>query len=313
MRIFYQISVIIFVILSLFIIKSDLLSVYKRSATYVQTNVISKPSSVSTQALPKVDVSVTKANNKALDQVVQVGGSLKVADSLLVNNSNHTNLTVKGVIEYTNQNRQENGNLVALKENSKLNFSAEKKLQDMFVKQYFEHESPSGVSVGDLAGEVSYDYIIIGENLALGNFKNDQTLLDAWMASPGHRANILNKHYTEIGVAVGKSTYKGQEIWMAVQHFGLPQSACPTIDKVLNGIIIIDQEKLKIMDADLIERRQRIDSGAVYDGMTTNEQIDKFNSLVVIYNQLIVDVREKIIKYNDEVRAYNSCISFNTD
>ena len=54
--------------------------------------------------------------------------------------------------------------------------------------------------------------------------------MTAWMNSPGHRANILNPHFQEIGVAVGKGMYEGHETWIAVQSFGMPLSACPASD-----------------------------------------------------------------------------------
>src|SRR6185369_15716694 len=117
--------------------------------------------------------------------------------------------------------------LPALKENALLDKAAKKKLDDMFAQQYFEHINPQGKGPSDLAKSVGYDYIAIGENLALGNFKNDAELVQAWMDSPGHRANILNKQYTEIGVAVGQGTYEGKKTWLAVQEFGRPTSSCP--------------------------------------------------------------------------------------
>jgi uncharacterized protein YkwD len=100
-------------------------------------------------------------------------------------------LTVTGTIYWTNQQRGQN-NLPALKENLKLTQAAQLKVKDMFDKQYFEHISPQGVGPAGLAETVGYDYIAIGENLALGNFKDDQALVEAWMNSPGHRANILS-------------------------------------------------------------------------------------------------------------------------
>ena len=175
----------------------------------------------------------------------------------------------------------------------------------MFMRQYFEHTSPVGVEVSDLGKEVGYEFIIIGENLALGNFKDDQVLVDAWMASPGHRANILNTHYSEIGVAVGKNTFEGRTVWMAVQHFGLPKSACPQADHVLLSFI-------SSMESDLSARRSLIDSGAVYQGQTEGEQIKAYNELVDIYNALILETKRKVAEYNKEVRIFNDCVASHT-
>ena len=217
---------------------------------------------------------------------MQTPGALVVPDSFLTYDTKSINLSSKDIIDITNKQRTLNGNLPILKENSKLDFSAEKKLQDMFVKGYFEHTSPDGVGVGDLADQIDYEYIVIGENLALGNFKNDQALVDAWMASPGHRANILNKRYIDIGVSVGKGIYNGKSVWMAVQHFGLPKSACPSIDQVLKGVIDLDQKDIKAMEIDMASRRAIIDSEiAKKEGVMTNSQIDNYNTLVKEYNK----------------------------
>lgn len=97
----------------------------------------------------------------------------------------------------------------------------------MLARQYFEHKSPTGETVGDLANHTDYHYLVIGENLALGNFDTNQAVIDAWMASEGHRANILDPRYVDIGISAIKGTYKDDSVWVIVQHFGLPISVCP--------------------------------------------------------------------------------------
>src|SRR3989344_7601282 len=123
-------------------------------------------------------------------------------------------LSVSGVVSFTNQERKKEG-LGELALSPLLNQSAQKKVADMFDRQYFEHESPTGINIDDLAEESGYKFIVIGENLALGNFKDDQALVDGWMNSPPHRENILNGKYTEIGVAVGRGLYQGKDTWLA--------------------------------------------------------------------------------------------------
>lgn len=295
------ITVIIFLGL-IFIFKDDFTPLYSKAVSYIQNGITHYTSIYKSDYKDKVDEALGSINK------VETPGALVVTDNYITTNTKSINLSIKGVIDATNVARASNGGLSPLKENPKLDFSAEKKLQDMFQKGYFEHISPDGVGVGDLGTLVSYEYIIIGENLALGNFKNDQALVDAWMASPGHKANILNKRYIDIGVAVGKGLYKGENVWMAIQHFALPKSACPYIDEVLRGIIDIDQDKIKTMEGDLALKKTQIDSGAVYDGQTTNGQIDSYNALVSDYNKIIVDIKEKINTYNKEVRSFNNCI-----
>ena len=295
------ITVIIFLAL-IFFFRNDLTSFYSKVVSYVKSGIDNSTAIYKTDYKDNVDQALGSSNK------IGTPGVLVVSDKYLTTNIKSINLSIKGVIDITNIYRTSNGNLPLLKENSKLDFSAEKKLQDMFAKGYFEHISPDGIGVGDLAVSSSYEYIIIGENLALGNFKNDQALVDAWMASPGHKANILNKRYAEIGVAVGTGLYKGENVWMAVQHFGLPKSACPSIDEVLRGVIGIDQDKIKTMEGDLASKKANIDTGTVYDGLTINNQIDNYNALVSDYNKIIVDIKNKINTYNQQARSFNNCI-----
>lgn len=136
-------------------------------------------------------------------------------------------LTASGVLSETNQRRAE-ASVPALAANAKLTAAAQAKVSDMFAKQYFDHVGPDGNGPAHWVEGAGYAYIAIGENLALGNFAGDTALVDAWMASPGHRANILHKNFAEIGIAVGQGIFEGETTWLAVQEFGTPASACPT-------------------------------------------------------------------------------------
>ena len=131
-------------------------------------------------------------------------------------------LTKNGVIAQTNKARRENGDLPLLVENQMLNIIAEKRLKDMFKNQYFSHYPPSGETYTELASRFGYAYSRLAENIASGVYKNDEKIIDGWMLSPGHRANILSSDVSEIGVAVEKGFLKGQETWIGVQIFGHP-------------------------------------------------------------------------------------------
>lgn len=302
MKIRHQIFLILLIALSLYIARDELSPVYKKVASYLNINI----------GGDELNNNVVIKSDKvsSLFKSINTPGALRVTEGLAP--SSKVNLSVADIISETNENRALNGGHKALVENKKLNKSAQMKVDDMFAKQYFEHVSPSGVGVSDLGDKVSYEYIIIGENLALGNFKDSKSLLTAWMASPGHRANILNDKYTEIGVAVGRGKFRGEDTWIAVQHFGLPRNACPTIDEVLHGKISVDQDKIKDMEEDLADRHERIENGSIYEGKTTNEQINEYNALVEQYNKMIINLKEKISKYNEGVRAFNSCLSKST-
>jgi hypothetical protein len=233
-------------------------------------------------------------------------GALEIINSLWTNNK--IILSNNNIINITNQFRKENNIENILQENNKLNLSAQKKLEDMFLNQYFEHVSPSGVGINDIGNMVNYEYILIGENLAMGNFKDDFALVKAWMDSPGHRANILNNNYREIGVATAKGLYKGKEIWLAVTHFGTSKNYCPSIDNILYGVIIINQNILKETENDLKNRLIKINRGILYQGKTHNEQIDIYNDLVNEYNNLLIETKEKIEIYNHQVKLFNDCL-----
>lgn len=294
MKIFYHFLIIVFIALSLYLVRGDVsLVVHKIYNHYYPEQV--KPTTSSFEVKKELPL-VTK---------VDIPGALRVVDKILNVN---TKLTKENVILLTNQARQKNGNLVALRENTKLDNSAQNKLEDMFGRQYFEHISPTGRGISDLSQDVGYEYILIGENLALGNFSDDQALIDAWMASPGHRANILNKHYTEIGVAVGQGLFEGKKVWLGVQHFGTPRSTCPQVDQVLLGTINLTQVQITDMEANLNTRKDMIDKGVIYEGSTYSEQIDQYNNLVKIYNNLIINLKNKIDQYNNQIRNLNLCI-----
>ncbi|MDD5068400.1 MAG: CAP domain-containing protein [Candidatus Pacebacteria bacterium] len=214
------------------------------------------------------------------------------------------NLTRSGVISLTNAERAK-VSLSLLKENALLDADAQKKMQDMFAKQYFEHVSPSGVGPGDLAKSVGYDYIIVGENLALGNFKDDATLIAAWMASPGHKENILQPKYKEIGVAVGKGLYEGQETWIAVQSFGLPSSACPEPSITLKAEIKSLDAQIASLEKMLKAKKAEIDAAS--DDSTYNKKVVEYNALVTKYDALIDTRQADAATYNEGVRTSNAC------
>jgi len=124
------------------------------------------------------------------------------------------------LVDLTNADRQTNG-LGGLTLNPTLVASAQAKANDMAKNGYFAHISPEGRDPWFWFSQVGYSYRSAGENLAVGFFES-RDVVDAWMESLTHRANILSEKYTEIGVAVARGTYNGLEVVFAVQHFGRP-------------------------------------------------------------------------------------------
>ncbi len=127
------------------------------------------------------------------------------------------------IIELTNEERAEAA-VPALKRNQLLDESARRKAEDMVKNEYFAHDSPSGIDPWYWFDDVGYDYVHAGENLAI-YFEDSEDVVEAWMESPLHRANIMDDKYTEIGVAAVKGVYEGYDTVFIVQHFGTPAQA----------------------------------------------------------------------------------------
>lgn len=132
------------------------------------------------------------------------------------------------IVTLTNEQRAQN-TLGTLTRSSVLDAAANLKAQDMAKNSYFAHYSPAGVSPWHWFGEAHYNFVHAGENLAI-HFSDSSSVMDAWMGSPTHRANIVNANYTEIGVGTAEGTYEGFPTVYIVQLFGTP-AATPVVAK----------------------------------------------------------------------------------
>ena len=110
----------------------------------------------------------------------------------------------KEVTRLVNVERSKRG-LSELSFNSELSNVATLKSQDMINKNYFSHTSPTYGSPFDMMKQFNISYRAAGENIAMGQ-KNPAEVVNAWMNSQGHRENILNPNFTDIGVGVAKSS-----------------------------------------------------------------------------------------------------------
>ena len=124
------------------------------------------------------------------------------------------------LLRLTNLERQKVG-LPPLKLSSQLSRAAQAHSLDMADKRYFSHTGLNGLSMVDRAKASGYKYSALGENIAAGRATPEGTVRQ-WMNSYGHRANILNSKFTEIGFGYANapnSPYR--HYW--VQVFGTPQ------------------------------------------------------------------------------------------
>lgn len=110
---------------------------------------------------------------------------------------------VASVIELTNAERSKQG-LPALQTDSPLNDVAKTKAQDMASEGYFSHTSPTYGSPFDMMRDFGISYQSAAENIAAGQ-RSPEEVVNAWMNSEGHRANILDNRFTHIGVGFDKN------------------------------------------------------------------------------------------------------------
>lgn len=117
------------------------------------------------------------------------------------------------VLRLVNQARQENG-LTPLNWAEDLAAVARAHSRDMIDRSFFSHTNPDGLSPFDRLKNSGIRYTAAAENIAYGQ-KTAQAVMDGWMNSSGHRANILNKNVKEIGIGAVKNN-NGTIYWTQV-------------------------------------------------------------------------------------------------
>ena len=122
------------------------------------------------------------------------------------------------LVDAMNRQRAEHG-LKPLHLDDRLNRAAEDRAENMLEKHYFNHVSPEGMSPFEWVDVEGYAYTEVGENLAVG-YKTADSVVSGWMNSPGHRANILGKHYGDVGIAVAPSPMRGYGSPLVVALYG---------------------------------------------------------------------------------------------
>lgn len=158
----------------------------------------SKPADSSSKPSSSTPSSSTPSSSQSSSSAVS---SAKPSDTLTYE---------ERVVELVNQERAKVG-LKPLTMNLKLSEVARAKSQDMHDKNYFSHTSPTYGSPFDMMKQFGITYRTAGENIAMG-YRTPEAVMEGWMNSPGHKANILNSSYTEIGVGyVSDGSYWTQE------------------------------------------------------------------------------------------------------
>ncbi|SHF40073.1 uncharacterized protein, YkwD family [Seinonella peptonophila] len=148
------------------------------------------------------EVSVDKQQSpKKQMKIKQSNTDKKKMDKHYTNSQQMETFETK-VVMLVNQERTKRG-LPPLKKSSKVSTLAELKSKDMLHHHYFSHQSPTFGSSFHLLKQKEVSYLAAGENIATGQ-KTPASVMESWMNSEGHRANILNKDFTHIGVGYVK-------------------------------------------------------------------------------------------------------------
>ncbi|WP_371649816.1 MULTISPECIES: sigma-70 family RNA polymerase sigma factor [unclassified Streptomyces] len=122
--------------------------------------------------------------------------------------------TAQQVIALVNTERAKNG-CGPVTDNSRLATAAQRHSDNMAAQNFFDHTDPSGAGPGERIHAAGYQWSTYGENIARGQ-QTPADVMNSWMNSPGHRANILNCAFKELGVGIHNGS--GGPWW--TQDFG---------------------------------------------------------------------------------------------
>lgn len=154
-----------------------------------------------------------------------------------------TALNAQHLLDDTNSRRTADDEMT-LELNSKLSLAAQAKADDMVANNYWSHNTPDGRTPWVFMTDAGYTFQAAGENLAYG-FDSSSDTLAGWMSSPGHRANILNANYSQVGFGIAHAANyigAGPET-VIVAMYGEPKNAA------VSGVNFPNQLKGVLSDA----------------------------------------------------------------
>lgn len=233
-------------------------------------------------------------------------------------------LTPEEVVRHTNEYRSAHG-LPPLAINPALNTAAQARALDMKTHGYFAHNNPdTGEGPSEAIEDAGYAARVSAENIAKGNWRSDRALVQAWIDSPGHRANILDPEVREIGIGLlrdgGLASGLPVAHLYAVQLFGKPLSDCgePPSDRDRAAIREVEA-RLELLNARLSDRRaelddlqSRIDQSS--HNAERNQLIQRRNPRVSEFNQMVAESRGvqdtlsvMIDTFNAKIADFNAC------
>ncbi len=138
----------------------------------------------------------------------------------------------KQIIVLVNGARAQKG-LPALVENNPLDRSSDAKAMDMATNEYFSHTGLNGRGLSDFLDAAGYKYLSAGENLAMG-FSDAKDVVEAWIKSPSHYANLVDPEYQDTGVGLESGYWNGMPTVYVTQHFGWPDNTITAVKSINN-------------------------------------------------------------------------------
>ena len=174
-----------------------------------------KTKTITKDTTKKPSTNVTKPSTNKTETNTKVEAPVQ-------NNGDYLARVEDEIFNATNAERQKQG-LPALKRNSTANSYARSKSLEMLDLNYFDHKSPNNGYIQDIAKRDGWNYSRIGENIytmtgGQASSISGASITNSWMNSEGHRKNILNSGYTDIGIGV---TFRNGKLY-ATQIFYTP-------------------------------------------------------------------------------------------
>lgn len=192
-------------------------------------------------------------------------------------------ITESDLFTQTNKARTDQG-LAPLSQNAALSLAAKKKLQYMFEKNFWAHFAPDGTSPWSFIKSSGYSYSYAGENLAKG-FTNSQDIINAWLASPSHRENLLSANYREIGFAIQEGNLQGEDTVMVVQMFGSQPGTAAVPQKIASA----PKPKVQSLAVAPVVRKQKVVASPVVNSASVTKTV-AIGALTLFLILLVVDI-----------------------
>ncbi len=165
-------------------------------------------------------------------------------------------LTSEAIVEQTNLERRA-ASLPKYRDNDMLATAAEEKARDMATRSYFSHATPEGEKTWNLVRENGYAFSRVGENLAV-KFSDPARVVSLWLASPGHRANLLNEKFVDIGVGIAEGVYQGATTTFVVALYATPLTPAKEAIGEVKGEQESSQESAGLLASVEPEREQEV-------------------------------------------------------